>query len=95
MAVSACLVAVSQPRTSTSFTCSAEVTTARNRSRSAPSLRTSGFVLAGPPAAGRPGGRLGGPKPNFPSRTVISNPTSAASRCRSSQSLVPAWDTWS
>ena len=89
--VSACLVATSQPRTSTSSTCWADVTSERSRSRSRPSITTSGSVLAGPPLLGAEAAWVGGPKENAPSRTATSKPVSRASRLSSCQSVCPAW----
>ena len=92
VAVSGCLVATSQPRTSTLPTCCAEDSTERNRSRSLPSSSTSGLGAAPLLAVGAVAAVAGGAKENEPSRTATSNPLSRVSRSSTSQSVCPAWD---
>ena len=91
---SAFLLATSHPRTCTSLTCSAEVTTARKRTRSLPWRRSSGSACslfgAGASVAG-----FGARNSNLPSLTATSCPISRASPSRNSQSETPPWLRWS
>ena len=91
VAVSAFLVATSQPRTSTLLTWAAEVSTERNRSRSLPSCSTSGSVFARPPAGGAALATAGAAKENLPSRTATSRLLARARADSTSQSVCPAW----
>ena len=86
---SAFLLATSHPRTCTSLTCSAEVTTARKRRGRCPGAGAAGSACslfgAGASVAG-----FGARNSNLPSLTATSCPISRASPSRNSQSVDPA-----
>lgn len=85
------LAPMSQPRTSTSETCSAAETPARQRSRLLPSSRTSGSRSARAELSGAPLASAGRVRCSCPSRTYAWAPASSARPRTNSQSVTLGW----
>ncbi len=88
---SGCFAPTSQPRTSTSATCSAADTPARQRSRLLPNSSTSGSRSARAEASGALPASAGFVMWSRPSRTYACAPASSASPRTNSQSVTLGW----